>query len=241
MKKQADGTEIIELSDLLGLYRTNVLEAVSPLLLVGAVQEAARNKTVLSCNGCAHCCTQKILATPLDGLVLYLHLKEDSRNTEELYNQLLVAEQDMRQKIHYFWMKKQQPCVFFEGSSPEKGRCTVYSSRPLQCAAMFSCQPSKECADPDLENTFQVTPGFGNEAVQWQDKLLYAVERAFFGKFCCMAMLLPGAVAYAWAKIEGKPLPDIAQIPYIEVLKNTKGTPLNASMARVFDERTVGK
>lgn len=194
---------LITKSDLLKRYRTHVYDAAAE------GRKVVSKLGELTCKrGCSNCCRQKVLATVVEGLAIYLYLQEAGRWTPEFKARLVAEDRHATKTAHDEWFKDRRPCPFLEGTE-----CGVYPARPSGCALTFSI-----FGNPDLCAGLG-PPGTGQMQVQVTDPKANdpspIVQLMLFfgsvGKGIPEAgyMTLPGAVLFAAAFIENTKEPDI--------------------------------
>lgn len=93
------------------------------------------------CDATKACCSSVVVARLYEGIVVAAYLKEASRDTPELREQLRVAAEAMEGASPYDYRK---PCAFLDSDE----RCTVYDARPTPCGTLYVYTPPASCSDP---------------------------------------------------------------------------------------------
>lgn len=179
-------------------------------LRAAAKETATKAGKRISCRpGCARCCHAKIILHPMDAMIVYLFLREEGRWTPEwIWTDILEAAETRYAALsHSEFMGGHVPCVFLDSSSPGRGECTIYPARPLACRATFSFEDPERCWDAMATTAFQL-------AVRDMSSALAECYRILTMKAGTTdIMTLPGAVLYAAAVFEKRPLPDVVRMP----------------------------
>lgn len=170
------------------------------------LQEAGSN---VSCRaGCAACCRQLVVVSPLEAMAIQRHAQSadraQRRRWEEAHarhSRALARHPSLMRRLQVFraargylppqegdalereYWAAQLPCPFLE-----KERCTIYSARPFACREHYVLTPPELCArDPDSVRTpptrfeFRTIAGLvGEQCFGLEDRLVPLFEAAAY-------------------------------------------------------------
>ncbi|HEX5058529.1 MAG TPA: YkgJ family cysteine cluster protein [Kofleriaceae bacterium] len=93
------------------------------------------------CDAKKACCHSVVVARLYEGIVVAAHLKQASRDTPALRDELRTRAEAMEAASPYEW---RVPCLFLDDNE----RCTVYAARPTPCGTLYVYTPPAHCNDP---------------------------------------------------------------------------------------------
>lgn len=209
--------QIVTTARMMRQLRKNLRDAATDLK-EGAQHYADSQDAIITCTpGCANCCYQKILVGAAEGLSIYIQLRMDNRWNDAEVERLTKLDREMTERTHRAWFGEKRPCPFLLEEKPGWGKCSVYSVRPISCAATFSVGGDPKHCEADDYSPEALARGQVQVSGKTQNNFDYLKTLLHFQleiERCpeCYFMTLPGAVIWAAARIEGRTPPDVRRV-----------------------------